>query len=82
MPQAPQVMLFPVRHPKDQHSNPIGSCLQGAAPAASFLRLDPNRPGLRLIRSPRSSSAGPLPIEIYRDSGAIRTEHISDYTSG
>jgi len=34
--------------PENQHSNPIGRGILHAAPAASFLRLDPNRPGLRL----------------------------------
>jgi len=35
--------------PKDQHSNPIARGGQRAAPAASFSRLNPNRPGPRLI---------------------------------
>ncbi len=33
---------------EDRHSRPIASGIQRAAPAASFLRLDPKRPGPNL----------------------------------
>ena len=49
--------------PKNRHSNPIARGDHRAAPAASFSRLNPNRPGPRLNTSRRRYSAGPLPIE-------------------
>jgi hypothetical protein len=42
----------------------FAEALEGPSPAASFLRLDPKRPGSPPCPAPGRLSAGPLPIEI------------------